>query len=245
MAEVNLFSLINNLTDSRSGFVGGDDTIDTYSFNVVSSNSNINISLTGMSADADLRLFRDFNGNGIVDSNDRQLGSSGRGSNLDESINLASTLRNVDVGSYVIEVDPFQSASTAYDLKVSGSANGNPSLLLPAEREVGALTSRRTFSDSVTDSDTVDTYRFNVTSGRTVNFSTVGAGQVGVDMRLIKDGNNNRDVNTGEELARSATSGSSESISQFLNPGTYYLQVYNSNSSFVDFSTSDYTLAMG
>lgn len=240
MAEVNLGSVFNNTTNSRSGSVGGSDTLDTYSFSTVNSNSDINISLTGMTADADIRLFRDFNRDGVVNGNDRQLGSSTRGSNFDESINLSTDVFNVDAGSYVVEVDPFNSASTRYDLKVSASATGNPSLLLPAEREVGALTSRRTFSDSVNDFDTVDTYRFNVTSGRTFNFtSDTTRGFLDAELRLIRDGNSNREVNSGEVLAESVgVVGGNEAINQFLSPGTYYLQVHSP-------SSADYTLTMG
>ncbi|HEY9845258.1 MAG TPA: pre-peptidase C-terminal domain-containing protein [Candidatus Caenarcaniphilales bacterium] len=240
MAEVNLSSVFNNTTNRRSDSVGGADPIDTYSFGLVNSNSDVNISLTGMTANADIRLFRDFNRDGIVNGNDRQLGSSVRGSNREESINLSTDVFGVDVGSYVVEVDPVGSASTRYDLKVSASATGDPSLLLPAEREVGALTSRRTFSDSVSDFDTVDTYRFNVTSGRTFNFSSdTTRWPLDAELRLVRDGNGNREVNTGEVLAESASVvGGNEAISQFLSPGTYYLQAHSP-------FAADYTLTMG
>ncbi|MDJ0571794.1 MAG: pre-peptidase C-terminal domain-containing protein [Pleurocapsa sp. MO_192.B19] len=238
MAEVNLGSVLNNTTNRRSGFVGGSNTIDTFSFRVVNSNSNVNLSLTGMTADADIRLFRDFNENGIVDSNDRRLATSVRGGRSDESITLSTLATNVDPGSYVVEVDPFSTASTRYDLKVSASANRQPSLLLPAEREVGTLNSRRTFNDSVSTSDTVDTYRFNVTSRRTYSFSTNSSGPVSASMRLIQDSNNNREVNFGEEIARDEGRGGVSSIFEVLNPGTYYLQVYN------DAFSTNYSLTM-
>lgn len=249
MAEVNLGTVFNNTTLRRRDSVGGTDTVDTFSFRTVpfgnGDNSNINISLTGMTGDADVRVFRDFNANGIVDGNDRLLASSTRGSFNDESINLSALASGVDAGNYVVEVKPFGSARTSYDLKVSASAlvSGNsPSLLLPSEIEVGALTSRRSFSGSVGTSNTVDTYRFNVTSSRTFNFFANGSSLSGVDMRLIQDGNNNREVDVfaGEELARSQPAiGGGESISRNLAPGTYYLQVYNA------FSSNNYTLTMG
>ena len=243
MAEVDLGSVNNNATNRARGFVGsrGDD-LDTFSFRTVpfgnGDNSNINISLTGMTDNLNVRLYRDFNNNGIVDRGDRLLASSFRSGRNDESINLSALRSGVDAGSYVIEVDPVGSAESRYDLKVSASAFPDPSLLLPTEREVGTLRGRRTFNDSVSSSDTVDTYHFNVTSRRRYNFSTTASGLAGVNIRLIDDRNNNLEVNFGEEIARSENFGGSESISRVLDRGDYYLQVYNVNGS------SNYTLNM-
>ena len=100
------------------------------------------------------------------------------------------------------------------------------------------MNSRRTFSDSVGTSDTVDTYRFNVTSRRTYSFSANSSGLVSASMRLIQDSNNNREVNFGEEIARDEGRGGVSSIFEVLNPGTYYLQVYN------DASSTNYSLTM-
>lgn len=249
MAEVDLGFIANNTVRGNSGAVNGIDTVDTFSFRTNpfgnGDNSNINISLTGLTGDADVRVIRDFNGNGIVDGSDRVLGSSGRGGKSDEMINLSSQLSGVDAGSYIVEVKSFQGATAGYNLKVSASANSNnaPSLLLPAEVEVGALTSRRTFTDTLRNNDTVDTYRFNVTSTRSVSFlAKTTSGAVDAKMRLIQDKDFDReiDVFAGEELARSGSAiGGGQSISQTLAPGTYYLQVHS------DVFAADYTLTMG
>jgi hypothetical protein len=104
---------------------------------------------------------------------------------------------------------------------------------------VGALTSRRTFGDSLSLFDTVDTYRFSVTSGRTYNFTASADDTLSFGMRLIRDGNNNREVDTGDVLAQSfGQSNGTEAINQFLSPGTYYLQVDK-------LGTTNYTLSMG
>jgi hypothetical protein len=242
MAEVDLGAILNGTVARRRDSVGfNNDNVDTFSFRTITNNSNINISLTGMTGDADVRLYRDFNGNGVRDTNDRLVGSSTRGGSNDESINLSpSTFNSVAAGSYILEVKPFFSR-TGYDLKVAAAANPDPSQLLPAEVQVGPLTSRRSFSGTLNQSNTVDTYRFNVTSNRTFNFLTTGNSLSGVDIRLIRDNNGNREVDrfTTEEIARSANFTSNESISQFLTTGNYYLQVYSSG-----ISNSSYSLTM-
>jgi len=247
MAEVDLGLVGNNTIRRSSGTVNSSDIVDTFSFRTNpfgnGDNSNINISLTGMTADADVRVYRDLNANGIIDSTDRLLGSSARSGNIDETINLSSQLSGVEAGSYVVEVRSFQGASTRYDLKVSASANGvnNPSLLLPAEINVGTLTGSRTFTDTLRNNDTVDTYRFNVTSTRSVFFRNDSNSIFDPKMRLIQDRDLDREIDglQGEILAESqAGIGGVEVISRTLAPGTYYLQVHS------DVSAKDYTLTM-
>jgi hypothetical protein len=242
MAEVDLGVILNGTTTSRRDSVGfNNDNVDTFSFRTITNNSNINISLTGMTGNADVRLYRDFNGDGEINGNDRLIGASAQGGSNDESINLApSTFNSVGAGSYIVQVRPFFSR-TGYDLKVAATPSPDPSPLLPAEVQVGPLTSRRTFNGTLNGSNTVDTYRFSVTSNRTFNFLTTGNSLSGVDIRLIRDNNGNREVDrfTTEEIARSANFTSNESISRFLTTGNYYLQVYSGG-----ISNSNYTLTM-
>ncbi len=244
MAEVNLGVITDNPTRRRDS-VGGNDRIDTFSFRVLGSRSDIHLALTGMSANASLRLYRDFNGNGVIDSNDRLLASSTFGSNNDESINISSSLVNAGPGSYIAEVVPVGSANTRYDLRVATSAAvGNapaPSPLLPAETNVGNLTSPRSFTGTVRQTNMIDTYRFNVTSTRFVNLTARASGSFfnNVDLILIRDGNGNRQVDPGEIVARSTNLNGLESIGRNLMAGTYYLQVQN-----VAGTTSNYTLNM-
>jgi hypothetical protein len=243
MAEINLGVITDNPT-RRSDSVGGTDRVDTFSFRVLANRSDINLALTGMNANANLRVYRDFNGNGKIDSNDRLLASSTLGSNNDESINLSSSLLNAGPGNYIAEIVPIGNASTRYDLRVATSARTSntpdPSPLLPAEINVGNLTSPRSFTDTLRDNDMVDTYRFNVTSTRTHNFSARASGSVisNVDLILIRDGNGNRQIDPGEVVARSFNLNGTEGISRTLSAGTYYLQVQNLG------SNTNYTLNM-
>ncbi|GFE70785.1 hypothetical protein [Chroococcus sp. FPU101] len=65
--------------------VGSTDTTDTYSFSL-GFYEGVNIQLTGLSSDADLRLIQDYNNNHIVDS-DEVLRSSTLGGTSSDSIN--------------------------------------------------------------------------------------------------------------------------------------------------------------
>lgn len=229
MAEFNLGTLIRDANPvGKREFVGNSDIKDTYSFRLVD-DSNINIALNNMSANADVRLFRDFNGNGVRDTNDSQISASTRFGNQPDSINVSSGLNNVDAGSYLIEVDRVGTVSTQYDLRVSTNAFGKPSNLVTAETEVVSLTSSRTFNEAVLNSDTSDTYHFAVNSSRNFRFNLSGLNSSSdLDIRLINDRNNDSVIDASEVIVSSTAAGNrSESITQFLTPGsTYYLQVY-------------------
>ncbi|MBD2103740.1 pre-peptidase C-terminal domain-containing protein [Leptolyngbya sp. FACHB-261] len=212
--EVNVGALSS--TQTFSDLVNGNDTADTYRFSLGAS-SSFNLSLTGMSADADVRLIRDGNNNGIVDSGE-ELARSARGGAADDSINL----RSLAAGSYIAQVYQ-HSGDTSYSLKMSTTS---PSNLLPTEVNVGALSGTRTFADAVNNSDTIDTYRFSLSSGRNVNFSLSGL-SADADIRLVRDGNNNGILDSGEVLGQSARAGSvAESINTFLSSGNYIAEVY-------------------
>lgn len=229
MAEFNLGTLIRDANPvGKREFVGNTDIKDTYSFRVENDN-NINIALTNMTANADVRLFRDFNGNGVRDTNDSQVSASTRFGNQPDSINVSSGLTNVDAGSYLIEVDRVGTVNTEYDLRVSTNAISKPSNLVTAETEVGTLTASRTFNEAIVNSDTSDSYHFAVNSSRNFRFNLSGLNSTSdMDIRLINDRNNDSVVDASEVIVSSTTTGNrSESITQFLTPGsTYYLQVY-------------------
>ncbi|MCA2708056.1 MAG: S8 family serine peptidase, partial [Microcystis sp. M025S2] len=90
---------------SYSDFVGSADTNDYYRFSLGTS-SNFSLSLTGLSADADVSL---------LDSNGTVITSSTNGSNSSESIT-----RQLNAGTYFVRVYPY-SGSTNYDLTLSAT----------------------------------------------------------------------------------------------------------------------------
>lgn len=96
-------------------FVGDTDTSDIYRFSL-NSYSNVNISLTGLSSDADIRLIQDFNNNDIVDSGEVQLSSTG-GSTSEENISF-----NLHGGNaFYVQVYQY-SGDTSYQLQVEASS---------------------------------------------------------------------------------------------------------------------------
>ncbi len=210
---------VGTLSSTQSFYdtVSSTDTADTYHFNL-SNTSNFNLSLTGLSNDADVRLIRDANNNGFIDSGE-EITRSSRGGSLDESINFSS----LSAGSYFAQVYQF-SGDTNYTLRLSTQ---NPSDLLATETNIGTLSGTRTFSDSVNSTDTSDIYRFSLGASSNFNLTLTGLSN-DADVRLIRDANNNGIFDAGEEMARSSYTGTgSEWISQSsLAAGNYFVQVY-------------------
>ncbi|MBD2772309.1 TolB family protein [Iningainema tapete] len=218
MAIFNLGTLTNTI--NRRETVSQSDPIDVFQFSTKSL-GNINVALTDISANVnvDLSLYRDNNNNGIVDASDTFISNSIRAGNADESINVA----NQPAGNYIIQASPFSPVDNAsYSLLLSAD---NPSNLLPAEFQLGDLEGDRTFINQVGNNNTVDIYAFSIESLENVNINLAGLTS-DADIRLIRDSNFNRIVDSNEVILSSTVSGtSSESIS--LNtPSSYYLQVY-------------------
>jgi hypothetical protein len=189
-AEFNIGSL-SATPFVASNSVGSSDTSDTFSFSL-SSPKDINLALTGMSADADVRLYRDVNNNGVIDAGDTLIGSSANGGNHDEAINVGPE----PAGNYLVQVSRF-SGDTKYDLRLSATDNSTPSNLLPTEVEVGTLSSTQTFKGFVGDNNTADVYHFIVPQTGTRNFTLSMTGlSPDADVRLIHDTNSNLAVDT-------------------------------------------------
>jgi hypothetical protein len=104
---------IGNLNGTRvfSGWVGTTDKSDIYSFSLNQSRT-VNMTLSGLGADADMQLIRDFNGNGLIDSKDVIYGST-QGSANAEWINTTLTS-----GNYFVKVSHY-SGGTNYNFTVS------------------------------------------------------------------------------------------------------------------------------
>jgi len=228
MAEFELGFLGVNATRIFVNFVGTSDTADTFRF-IIGAPTNFNLSLTRMTQDADVYLYRDVNNNGIIDAGDGgAITFSNRSSNADDFINRRLTIS----GAYIVQVRRFGTSNTNYTLRLSntGSAFGNPSNLLPVELNAGVLGSTP-FSrvDSVSTTDIADVYRF--TMGTIGNFNATLTGITAgrdVDMRLIRDANNNGIVDAGDERVRAAAGGNRDDVINVrsLAAGNYFLQTY-------------------
>ncbi len=212
-------------TRSISQFVGAADAIDTYKFSLSAFSGNLNASLTGLSADADIKVIRDVNHDGAIDYGEI-LASSTRLGSRDETINLSG----LTSGDYYIQVIRY-SGDTNYKLKISTDAPNN---LLGVETDAGLINGTKVYSGTINNNNTSDVYRFSVEDfnlpwigaiPRTMSISLSGL-TGDADIRLIQDANSNGIVDSGDVLSgsyRGATT--AEYLAQTLSTGTYFLQV--------------------
>lgn len=239
---------------TQTGFISNSNTADVYHFSIngfyqigsgdlrtsgFDHSSNFNLSLSSLSADADVRIVRDSNRNGIIDPGEEIVRSSRIGS-VSETISLGG----LGVGDYFAQVYQYNGAATSYTLNLS--ANGGqgfapePNDTLGQAYNLNTLNGTRIFSGHVSGRDPQpwtfdwprdmnDYYHFSV--GATSNFNLSLAGLNGdADVALLNS--------SGTQIAFSNRLGTaSESISQRLVSGDYYVRVY-------PFSTNstDYTL---
>ncbi|MDB9535037.1 pre-peptidase C-terminal domain-containing protein [Dolichospermum planctonicum CS-1226] len=204
-------------TQSFNDWVGSADTNDYYSFNV-ERQSNFSLSLTGLSADADVQL---LNSSGTV------ISSSTAGGTTSESIT-----RQLSAGTYYVQVYPY-SGNTTYSLSLTATAVApvdNAGNTLDTARTVGTLTATQSFSDWVGKSDTNDYYEFNVERQSNFSLSLTGL-SADADVQLL---------NSSGTVISSSTAGgtTSESITCKLSAGTYYVRVYQYS------GNTNYTLSL-
>jgi hypothetical protein len=202
-------------------FVGSSDPVDFY--HVTMGISNLNATLTGLSADADLRVIRDLNQNGVLDVGE-MLASSTRSGKQDESI----TLSGLSNGDYFIQVSQYI-GDTKYKLQIS---EGVPNDLLAVETDLGALLGTKTFSGVISNLNTSDDYRFSVTDHVSNGVAYPTSIEINltefnnkVDIWLIRDANGNGIMDQNDIMTGSFSGGTIESINQNLYTGTYFLQV--------------------
>jgi hypothetical protein len=220
--------------------VGDTDLADIYKFSIGA--GNLNASLTGMTADADLRLIRDMNSNGSIDYGEI-LSSSTRGGTQDETINFAG----LEAGDYYLQVSRY-TGNTSYQLKASNTAPNN---LLGVETDAGLLNGTKIYSGTISNSNTSDVYRFSVENTnywfgsipKNMNISLSGLNS-DTDIRLIQDANHNGIVDSSDVLKGSYRgSTQAELITQVLSTGSYFLQVnqYSGTSNYhLGLSTGDW-----
>lgn len=202
---------IGILTGSRTynDFVGSIDVNDYYRF-TLASRSNFTLSLTGMSADADVQL---LNSSGSV------IAASAASGSTSETI-----ARTLDAGNYYVRVYPY-SGNTNYSLSLS-QQNAIPldyaGNTLATARDIGILTGSRTYNDFVGSftggNDVNDYYRFTLSSRSNFTLSLSGM-SADADVQLLNS--------SGSFIAGSAASGSSnETITRTLDAGNYFVRVY-------------------
>ena len=221
MADYYLGTLTNTPVNYDSFSVTSNDPQDVFEFHL-NGTSNINIAITDISAggDADLRLFRDSNNNGVFDYTDEEIATSRRGGNNDDSINLADQV----TGLYFAQVERYaygSSGSVSYDIALSTS---DPSNILHTEQDFGYLSDDDSGTGFVGNTNTTDTYEFSVGYGG-VNISLTGLSS-DADLRVIRDFNHNGLVDSNEVIATSTSGGIGNESINIYSPGDYFVQVY-------------------
>lgn len=162
----------------------------------------LDLTLTGMTADADLRVALDLNNNGILESGETLYQSSLGGTNnealYDIEVNPAWNL----YGGYYVMVDYWSGSVTNYRLGVhldtSSSYNVN-NLTHPWIRGLGDLSTNnfRSFSEYIGSQDPYDIYSFTAPAG----LLSIRSGGSAHYRDLVRDLNGNGVVDAGEIVA--------------------------------------------
>lgn len=200
-------------------YVGEVDEVDYYKFQVddITQFNAITESLDGSTW---TRLYKDFNNNQVIDSNEHIVsGNGGTSSSF-------STL--LTPGSYYISVQKYLWDASRYSLTINTTSypeyapDPDPGNQAYLAQNLDVLPASMTLRNYVGDLDEIDYYRFQVDS--VSNFSAVFNGLEGrISAALYKDLNNNAVIDNGEWIV--SKSGATGSFSQWLTPGTYYLSV--------------------
>ncbi|HEY9852219.1 MAG TPA: pre-peptidase C-terminal domain-containing protein [Leptolyngbyaceae cyanobacterium] len=229
MTTYNLGSLGTTPQTRTDTVSSGVNNTDIFQF-TLGSTRNINIALTGITGteQAALSLFRDTNNNGVLDSTDQRIvGTFDSGGDIEDDALI--NYRSQAAGTYFAKVTYGAGSLVDYKISLSATGAGSPSNLLPTEINVGNLNSQAyaTFTDYISNQDTVDTYKFNLNTDDVAFTASLTGLSADADIRLIRDFNGNGVVDAGERIASSALSGTSpEQINTTLDAGDYFIQVF-------------------
>ncbi len=210
--------------------------------------SNVNLTLTNLTGDADLGLldasgnlvrqsFFDASGNRIRKASESRL----FGYTQDESISLA----NLEAGEYYIQINQFD-GDTTFNLNISADQVGffisNSSNLLANEFELNNVWGTVTQTGTINNNNTSDTYHFDnpfVSGNYRLNLTGLTSD---VDIRVVRDANQNGIVDLGDIISRSIRGGSSNEtiVLEGLGTGEYFIQIYQGSPS----SSTNYTFSI-
>jgi hypothetical protein len=219
----NTLSLASNTLGVLSGtrsikeYVGRFDGNDIYRF-TLNDPSNLQITATASSSPIRGQLIRDANNNGLVDNGEVLLNA------FNSTSGNANT--NLSAGNYFLSVEPSSSSgSTSYALTLVGTplpppppVDGNDTL--GTASDIGILTTTNIQQGTVGADDPIDFYRFTLNDIANLEVRVeefTGGGR----FELIRDNNNNGEVDSGDTLR----SGSSSFSPITMPPGTYFIKV--------------------
>ncbi|MEB3827733.1 S8 family serine peptidase [Phormidium sp. CCY1219] len=208
-----------------TGFIGPANSRDIYSFHI-STPSNFNLALNNLSADADVGIFKDYNGNHQIDFGELVNISENSGTSPE------SLERTLNPGNYFVVVEQYR-GETGYNLSLSATELSTPvpdaagNSLLQA-LDIGVLQDTRSFSDFVGNADSLDLYRFQVNTPSRLEIDLSGL-SADADVFLVQDLNNDGQILHHSEIVGSSVEPgpSAETIRiSTLTPNTdYYVAV--------------------
>jgi hypothetical protein len=198
-------------------YVGPADHGDYYKFSLGAAASlRVVLSQSASGVDADLRLIRDADKDGVVDAKETMLISSHPGT-MSESFT-----KSLVKGTYYIKVGSV-SGEVNYTLTLSADAAGGT---LPTAANAGTLNSRAVITEFVGSADRDDIWRFTVPAmgGFTATLTDL---QTDADLSLIRDRDADGVIDVGEVLGSSVNSSNkAEKVQTSLLPGTYFARVH-------------------
>lgn len=230
-----------NDTLSVNDFVGDSDVYDFYRF-TLNTPSEVTIDLTGLSADADLVLGQDINGDGLITDN-RDINGDGLITDVDQEflrisedgdLNPETMILQLYPGNYFLWVKQYQ-GDTNYNLNLNATPYpflqpddaGNT---LATARNVGTLNSLVAFNDVVEPFDRYDVYRIQLPtqSDLTVNLNFLNPSvNADADIWIGQDRNGSGYIEENEYVFEQFQPGTTpETIAlDGLNSGEYFVVV--------------------
>jgi hypothetical protein len=204
----------------------------TFAFSL-NSTSGVNISLTNSDGDVDMRLIRDFNGNGVVD-NGEEIARSALGGTATDRINNVT-----GAGSYILQAYQFAPGFLRYRLNLdhfttnaAGPANSE------AEREfrVGKITKDLSRRGVLNENNPGDSYAFSLDADQSIDLRLKERSGDSY-LRIVQDRNNDGIIQRREVIRTSVGSGNLEQVLGMSGKGNYIAQVWQ-----VGDDTARYTL---
>lgn len=213
-----------------NGSVNNTESEKIYSF-TINQLSQVDLNLSGLSADADLLLAEDLNGDDLL-SNDadseEQIESSNNGGTEAETI---SSL--LPAGTYYAIVSQYE-GDTNYNLSLSATPFTTPEdtagNTVDTARDLGTLTGSQSLSGFVGDTDAEDLYSFNIPEGQYLDIDLRDL-DADTGLTLIRDGNGNGTIDPGETINNSNSTGRTDKslTNRDLPSGNYLVQVSKQN----------------
>lgn len=201
----------------KTDSVGSSDVYDYYKVNMAYT-GKLTARLTNLTANANLRIIKDANNNGIIDAGEVK-GTSANAGTTNEQLILAP----IGPGKFFVEVKRI-AGTPQYKLTVKTDYAGQT---FAGAHTLGTFTGTKTRKDRVDSEDPVDFYKIVLTSTKIISANMTGTGDA--HLELSKDFDNDGVYDDGQDFYhRSNNPGTSnENLGSFtLGAGTYFIRVF-------------------